>query len=44
MDGGVDNQTIIACRDAGADVFVAGSYVFDGNIEENMVTLREALN
>ena len=44
VDGGVDNQTIIACRDAGADVFVAGSYVFDGNIEENMVTLREALN
>ena len=44
VDGGIDNQTIIACRDAGADVFVAGSYVFDGNIEENMVTLREALN
>lgn len=44
VDGGVDNQTIIACRDAGADVFVAGSYVFDGNVEENIAILRAALN
>lgn len=43
VDGGVDDQTIIACRDAGADVFVAGSYVFNGDIEANMTKLREVL-
>lgn len=43
VDGGVDAQTIIACRDAGADVFVAGSYVFNGDVAENMATLREVL-
>lgn len=28
VDGGVDNKTIKACYDAGANVFVAGSYLF----------------
>ena len=43
VDGGVDDQTIIACRDAGADIFVAGSYVFNGDVEANMTKLREVL-
>lgn len=28
VDGGVDNKTIKTCYDAGANVFVAGSYLF----------------
>ena len=28
VDGGVDRDTIVECRDAGADVFVAGSSIF----------------
>ena len=43
VDGGVDDQTIIACRDAGADVFVAGSYVFNGDVEANIAKLRDVL-
>ncbi|MDR1606504.1 MAG: ribulose-phosphate 3-epimerase [Streptococcaceae bacterium] len=43
VDGGVDDQTIVACRQAGADVFVAGSFVFNGNVEANMAKLRAAL-
>lgn len=29
VDGGVDDQTILACKNAGANVFVAGSYVYN---------------
>ncbi|WP_332407668.1 ribulose-phosphate 3-epimerase [Pseudolactococcus laudensis] len=43
VDGGVDDQTIVACREAGADVFVAGSFIFNGNIEENIEKLRAKL-
>jgi ribulose-phosphate 3-epimerase len=43
VDGGVNDQTIIACRKAGADVFVAGSFVFNGDVEKNMRLLREKL-
>lgn len=43
VDGGVDDQTIIACRDAGADVFVAGSYIFNGDVEANIAKLREVI-
>jgi ribulose-phosphate 3-epimerase len=31
VDGGVDEQTIAQCAQAGADVFVAGSAVYDGH-------------
>ena len=30
MDGGIDDQTIALAKEAGATVFVAGSYVFKG--------------
>lgn len=43
VDGGVDDQTIVACREAGADVFVAGSFVFNGDVAENMTLLRAKL-
>lgn len=33
VDGGINDQTIQQCSEAGADIFVAGSYLFDGEGE-----------
>ena len=44
VDGGVDNQTIKLAKEAGANVFVAGSYVFKGDVHHQVQTLREALH
>lgn len=45
VDGGVDNKTIKACYDAGANVFVAGSYLFKAsNLAAQVETLRVALD
>ena len=43
VDGGVSLDTIVRCAEAGADVFVAGSAVFDADDPEAMIAaLREA--
>jgi len=43
VDGGVDEDTIERCAEAGADVFVAGSAVFSADDPDAMVTaLRDA--
>lgn len=44
VDGGINQETVKKCVDAGADVFVAGSYIYDaedplGRIDQ----LREAI-
>lgn len=45
VDGGIVPATAEKCLEAGADVFVAGSYVFkDNQIKENMESLHEVLN
>ncbi|MGT2866822.1 ribulose-phosphate 3-epimerase [Streptococcus fryi] len=44
VDGGIDNLTIKQAKDAGANVFVAGSYVFKGDLVERVNSLVEALN
>lgn len=45
VDGGVDNKTIKACYQAGANVFVAGSYLFKAtDLAAQVETLRVALN
>ncbi|KXT73733.1 Ribulose-phosphate 3-epimerase [Streptococcus gallolyticus] len=45
VDGGVDNETIKACYDAGANVFVAGSYLFKASdLAAQVETLRVALD
>ena len=45
VDGGVDNKTIKACYDAGANVFVAGSYLFKASdLAAQVETLRVALD
>lgn len=42
VDGGVTKENIKKILEAGADVIVAGSAVFRGNIEENVKYLLEA--
>ena len=43
VDGGIDDKTIHAAKEAGANVFVAGSYVFNGDVNERVQTLRAAI-
>lgn len=43
VDGGIDDTNIRQCRDAGANVFVSGGYVFKGTIGDNLETLRKEL-
>jgi ribulose-phosphate 3-epimerase len=42
VDGGIDVQTVPLVVESGADVLVAGTAVFEGNIAENIRRLREA--
>lgn len=44
IDGGIDDKTIQIAREAGANVFVAGSYVFKGDVSHQVQTLRDALD
>ena len=45
VDGGVDDKTIKACQEAGANVFVAGSYLFKASdLASQVQTLRDALD
>ena len=43
VDGGIDDETIGIAKEAGANVFVAGSYVFKGDVAHQVQTLKEAL-
>lgn len=44
VDGGVTVETIGACKEAGADVFVAGSYIYDAEYPEARIkALKEVL-
>ena len=44
VDGGIDDQTISQAKEAGATVFVAGSYVFKGDVNERVQALRNKLD
>ena len=44
VDGGIDDKTIRMAREAGANIFVAGSYVFKGDVSHQVQTLRDALD
>lgn len=44
VDGGIDDKTIQLAREAGANVFVAGSYVFKDDVSHQVQTLRDALD
>ncbi|MBF8970685.1 ribulose-phosphate 3-epimerase [Streptococcus sp. NLN76] len=43
VDGGIDDKTIGLAAEAGANVFVAGSYLFNGGLEEGVDKLRQTL-
>lgn len=45
VDGGISDKTIRSARDAGADIFVAGSYIFrnKNGIKQAVKSLRSAL-
>lgn len=43
VDGGIDNKTILSAKAAGANVFVAGSYLFKGDLQANVNSLKAAL-
>lgn len=45
VDGGINSETAKACAQAGATVFVAGSYVYNSeNVAERIASLKEAVN
>ena len=40
VDGGINDKTGASCTEAGADILVAGSYIFDANnVEERIASL-----
>ena len=39
VDGGIDNETGAKCRKKGADILVAGSYIFGSQIEQAVSSL-----
>ena len=39
VDGGINDETGKAAREKGADVLVAGSYIFNGDIEKKVLSL-----
>ncbi|MDR2641361.1 MAG: ribulose-phosphate 3-epimerase [Planctomycetaceae bacterium] len=44
VDGGVGDNTITDCADAGANLFVTGTALFKGNIRQRFRQLNELLN
>lgn len=43
VDGGINHKTVKICREAGVDIAVAGSYIYDSNdIKEAIDSLKEA--
>lgn len=40
VDGGITDKTIGACIEAGANVFVAGSFIFSGDYKEKISLLK----
>lgn len=40
VDGGINHETALLCKEKGATVLVAGSYIFNGNIAERIESLR----
>lgn len=41
VDGGVNNKTVEAIKEAGANVLVAGSYLFSGNYKEKIELMKK---
>ena len=43
VDGGINDETIETAMKAGANVLVAGSYVFNGNLESNVHKIQKRM-
>ncbi|MGL4393075.1 MAG: ribulose-phosphate 3-epimerase [Fusobacteriaceae bacterium] len=43
VDGGINDETIKICAQAGANIFVAGSYIFSGDYKERIQKLKAQL-
>lgn len=43
VDGGIGLETATSAAQAGANVFVAGSFTFTGDVKKNLIDLREAI-
>lgn len=41
VDGGITEETIVKCKEAGANVFVAGSYIFRGDYVQRINNLKK---
>ncbi|TDT68530.1 ribulose-5-phosphate 3-epimerase [Hypnocyclicus thermotrophus] len=41
VDGGINNETAKKCITAGANILVAGSYIFNGDYEERISSLKD---
>jgi ribulose-phosphate 3-epimerase len=44
VDGGINEETIIKAKEAGANIFMANSYIFNGNPVENFQKLKSLLS
>jgi ribulose-phosphate 3-epimerase len=42
VDGGVDEKTAVLCKDAGANVLVAGSYIFKSDDAKKAIDILKA--
>ena len=40
VDGGINNETAKLVKEAGANILVAGSYIFSGNYKEKIESLK----
>lgn len=43
VDGGINDSTLTTVLDAGANILVAGSAAFNGNLEENVVRMNKVI-
>jgi ribulose-phosphate 3-epimerase len=44
VDGGINNSNVRDVIDAGANIIVAGTAVFNGNIENNILNFKNIFN
>lgn len=44
VDGSINDENIMLCKEAGADIFVVGSYLFKNNFSDALDKLYERLN
>ncbi|EUJ61601.1 ribulose-phosphate 3-epimerase [Listeria fleischmannii] len=43
VDGGINDDIAAKCIEAGANLIVVGSYLFNGDIKKNLTTLKETI-